>query len=60
MPTGRLRALLAIVAGVFVLLIPQAIIYLLGLVLIAYGVNELFPELKNQIRDYFRGRPNDV
>jgi uncharacterized membrane protein HdeD (DUF308 family) len=55
-----LRALLAIVAGVFVLLIPQAIIYLLGLVLIAYGVNELFPELKNQIRDYFRGRPNDV
>lgn len=60
MPTGKLRALMAIAAGVFVLLIPQAIIYLLGIALIAYGVNEFFPELKNQIRDYFRGRPSDI
>ncbi len=60
MPTGKLRALIAIVAGIFVLLIPQAIIYLIGIALIAYGVNEFFPELKNQIRDYFRGRPSDV
>ncbi|MDZ4791561.1 MAG: hypothetical protein SGJ17_10230 [Hyphomicrobiales bacterium] len=60
MPTGKLRALMAIAAGVFVLLIPQAIIYLLGIALITYGVNEFFPELKNQIRDYFRGRPSDV
>ncbi len=60
MPTGKLRALIAIVAGIFVLLIPQAIIYLIGIALIAFGVNELFPELKNQIRDYFRGRPSDV
>lgn len=60
MPTGKLRALIAIVAGIFVLLIPQAIIYLIGIALIAFGVNEFFPELKNQIRDYFRGRPSDV
>lgn len=60
MPTGKMRALIAIVAGVFILLIPQAIIYLLGIALIGFGVNEFFPELKNQIRDYFRGRPSDV
>ncbi|MDX2265945.1 MAG: DUF3096 domain-containing protein [Hyphomicrobiales bacterium] len=60
MPTGKMRAVIAIVAGVFILLIPQAIIYLIGLALIAFGVNEIFPELKNQVRDYFRGRPRDL
>lgn len=59
MLTEKLRAIGAIILGVIVLLTPSLFIYLIGLALIAYGVNELYPNLKHQIRDYFRGSSSE-
>jgi multisubunit Na+/H+ antiporter MnhC subunit len=55
MPTGKLRAVIAVVIGFLILVTPNIVVYIIGLGLIAYGVNELFPELKTQVRDYLRG-----
>lgn len=55
MPAAKVKAFLAIVLGLLILILPAIVMYAAGLALIAWGVNELFPELKTQIRDYFRG-----
>ncbi len=55
LPTGKPRAILAILLGILILILPEILIYAIALGLIAYGINELFPNLKNQIRDYLRG-----
>lgn len=54
-PNGKPRAILAILLGVFILIMPSVLIYVIGLGLILYGINELFPNLRNQIREYLRG-----
>lgn len=55
MLTDKLRAVGAIALGVVIILTPSLLIYILALALIAYGINELYPNLKHKIRDYFRG-----
>jgi multisubunit Na+/H+ antiporter MnhC subunit len=55
MLTEKLRAIGAIALGVIIILTPNLLIYILALALIAYGVNELYPDLKHKIRDYLRG-----
>jgi hypothetical protein len=56
MPAAKVKAFLAIVLGLLVLILPSIVMYAGGVALIAYGINELFPELKTQIRDYFSGK----
>jgi hypothetical protein len=55
MPAAKTQAFLAIILGLLMLILPAIVMYAAGLALIAWGINELFPELKTQVLDYFRG-----